>query len=62
VGFDVRVPEIRSREDIDKAFEALKDRADAIYVVADPLVSTNRLNINTLRSEPKCRRCTPYEI
>ena len=30
------------------AFEALKDRADAVYVVAEPLVFTNRARIHTL--------------
>src|SRR5215469_16698974 len=29
-------------------FEALKGHAEAIYVVADPLTSTNRIRINTL--------------
>ena len=40
--------EIRRAEDIAPAFEALKGRADALYVVADPLVITNRIRINTL--------------
>ena len=29
-------------------FEALKDHLDALYVVTDPLVNTNRIQINTL--------------
>src|SRR5207249_4921785 len=29
-------------------FEALKGHAEALYVVADPLASTNRIRINTL--------------
>jgi putative tryptophan/tyrosine transport system substrate-binding protein len=40
--------EIRRAEDIAPAFEALEDRADAVYVVTDPLVITNRIRINTL--------------
>ncbi len=40
--------EIRRAEDIAPAFDALKGRADALYVCADPLVSTNRIRINTL--------------
>ena len=40
--------EIRRAEDIAPAFEALKGRAEALYVVADPLVTTNRIRINTL--------------
>ena len=42
--------EIRRAEDIAPAFEALRGRADALYVVADPLISSNRTNINTLAS------------
>ena len=30
------------------AFEALKGRADALYVATDPLVTSNRIRINTL--------------
>ena len=40
--------DIRRAEDIASAFEALKGRADALFVVLDPLVSTNRVRINTL--------------
>jgi putative tryptophan/tyrosine transport system substrate-binding protein len=39
---------IRRSEDITVVFDALKDRADALYVVIDPLVSGNRVRINTL--------------
>src|SRR5262245_44687422 len=39
--------EIRRAEDIAPAFEALKGRADALYVCNDPLVNTNRVRINT---------------
>ena len=48
LGLDVATPEIRRAEDIAPAFEALKGRADALYVAADPLVTTNRVRINTL--------------
>jgi putative ABC transport system substrate-binding protein len=40
--------EIRRGEDIAPAFESLKDRADALYVVGDALVITHRVRINTL--------------
>jgi putative ABC transport system substrate-binding protein len=40
--------EIRRAEDIAPAFDALKGRAEALYVVIDPLVATNRTRINTL--------------
>jgi putative ABC transport system substrate-binding protein len=39
---------IRRAEDIAPAFEGLKGPADALYVVADPLVNTNRARIHTL--------------
>src|SRR5262245_50787181 len=40
--------EIRRAEDIAPAFEGLKGRADALYVVGDALVVTNQIRINTL--------------
>jgi putative ABC transport system substrate-binding protein len=40
--------EIRKAEDIAPAIEAIKGNADALYVVTDPLVNTNRININML--------------
>ena len=40
--------EIRRAEDIAPTFEALKGRADALYVCGDPLVDTNRIRIITL--------------
>jgi putative ABC transport system substrate-binding protein len=48
LGLAVATSEIRRAEDIVSAFEALKGRADAIYVVADPLVFSNRARIHTL--------------
>jgi hypothetical protein len=41
LGLAVATSEIRRAEDIVSAFEALKGRADGIYVVADPLVFSN---------------------
>jgi putative tryptophan/tyrosine transport system substrate-binding protein len=46
--FEVANLEIRQAEDIAPAFEALKARADALYVCTDPLVGANRLRINAL--------------
>jgi putative tryptophan/tyrosine transport system substrate-binding protein len=40
--------EIRRAEDIAPAFESLKGRAHALYVVSEPLVGSNRVRINTL--------------
>ena len=39
---------IRRMEDIAPAFEALKGRADALYVCGDPLTGGNRVRINIL--------------
>jgi putative ABC transport system substrate-binding protein len=48
LGVDPVALEIRRAEDIASAFEALRDRADALYVVGDALVITHRVRINTL--------------
>jgi putative ABC transport system substrate-binding protein len=40
--------EIRRAEDIAPAFEALKGRADALYVCSSPPLTTNRIRINSL--------------
>jgi putative tryptophan/tyrosine transport system substrate-binding protein len=48
LGLNAVTVEIRRAEDIAPAFEALKGRADALYVCNDPLVNTNRTRINTL--------------
>jgi len=48
LGLEAATSELRRAEDIMPAFEALKDRADAVYVVAEPLVFTNRARIHTL--------------
>jgi hypothetical protein len=48
LGYEVITMEIRQAEDIAPAFETLGDRADAIYIVIDALVVTNRASINAL--------------
>jgi putative tryptophan/tyrosine transport system substrate-binding protein len=48
LGIDVVKLEIRRGEDIVPAFDSLKGDADALYVVTDALVNTNRVRINTL--------------
>jgi putative ABC transport system substrate-binding protein len=48
LGLETAVSELRRAEDIDPAIEALKGRTDAIYVCADPLVTTNEIRINDL--------------
>jgi putative tryptophan/tyrosine transport system substrate-binding protein len=48
LGLEVTISEIRRAEDISPAFDALKGRADALYVCVDPLVNTHRIRVNTL--------------
>jgi len=48
LGLAVSTSEIRYAEDIAPAFEALKGRADALYVVPDSLVGANGVRINKL--------------
>jgi putative ABC transport system substrate-binding protein len=48
LGLEVITLEIRRGADIVPAFEALKGRAEALYVVLDPLVNTHRIRINIL--------------
>jgi putative tryptophan/tyrosine transport system substrate-binding protein len=47
-GLEAATFEIRRAEDIAPLFEALKGRADALYVASDPLMNTNRVRIHTL--------------
>src|SRR5262249_1178624 len=47
LGLEVVPFAIRRAEDIALVFETLKGRAEALYVVGDPLVTTHRLRINT---------------
>jgi len=49
LGVDVAVFEIRRAEDIVPLFEAIKDQAEALYVIgSDPLVQIKRIAISTL--------------
>jgi putative ABC transport system substrate-binding protein len=48
LGLEVVTLKIRRAADIAPAFDALKGRADALYVCSDPLVAANRVRINTL--------------
>ena len=47
LGIDVTISNIVQADDIAPAIEALKGRADALYVCTDPLVNTHRIRINT---------------
>jgi putative ABC transport system substrate-binding protein len=48
LGIDVVPLEVRRAEDIGPALESAKNKADALYVVSEPLVNNNRVRINTL--------------
>jgi putative ABC transport system substrate-binding protein len=48
LGLTVVTSEVRRAEDIAPAFDALKGRADALYVCSSPLLTTNRIRINSL--------------
>jgi putative ABC transport system substrate-binding protein len=48
LGIDIAKLEIRRPEDLVSSFEALKGGADALYVSGGPLISANRIRINTL--------------
>jgi len=48
LGIESIVSDVRHREDIAPAFDALRGRVDALYVCNDPLVTTNRVRIVTL--------------
>ena len=48
LGLEAITLEIRQAQDLAPAFEALKGRAQALYVCTDGLVNANRIRINTL--------------
>jgi putative ABC transport system substrate-binding protein len=48
LGLEVFRLGVRKTEDIEPSIESVKDRADALYVCTDPLISTNRVRINIL--------------
>jgi ABC-type uncharacterized transport system substrate-binding protein len=48
LGFDALTLEIRRPDEIAPAFESFKGRAEALYLVGDPLMLTNLTRINTL--------------
>jgi putative tryptophan/tyrosine transport system substrate-binding protein len=48
LSLEVIKSEIHRAEDISPAIDALKGRADALYVCADPLVNTHRIGVNIM--------------
>ena len=48
LGIEVAKFEVRQAADIDPAFEVFKGHAQALYVIAVPIMFTNRVRINSL--------------
>ena len=48
LALEVTMSELRRADDVAPAIEALKGRAEALYVQADPLFTTSRVRFNTL--------------
>jgi putative tryptophan/tyrosine transport system substrate-binding protein len=48
LGLETASVEIRRAQEITPAFEGLKGRAEALYVLPDPLLFANRIRINIL--------------
>jgi putative ABC transport system substrate-binding protein len=51
---------VRRAGDIAPAFEALTDRAEALYVCTDPLLNTNQVRINTLAGSARVPTMSGY--
>jgi putative ABC transport system substrate-binding protein len=60
LGLEVTTLEIRRVEDIVPAFEALKGRADALYLCTDPVLVANRIRINTLANVARLPTITAF--
>jgi len=57
LGLEAARPEIWRSEDITPVFESIRGKADALYVVSDPLIAANRTLITTLGSVRGYRQC-----
>jgi putative ABC transport system substrate-binding protein len=60
LGIDMVALEIRREEDIAPAFDAIKTRADALYVVLDPVMSAHRVRINILAVGARLPTMVPF--
>jgi putative tryptophan/tyrosine transport system substrate-binding protein len=60
LGLEVIQFEIRRAEDIAPGFEALKGRANALFIATDPLLFTNRARIHTLAMSARLPAIYPY--
>jgi putative ABC transport system substrate-binding protein len=53
LGLEVVALEIRRAADIPPAFDSIQGRANALFVVADPVLTANRVGINILAASAK---------
>jgi putative ABC transport system substrate-binding protein len=60
LGLDVVTLEIRQGSDIAPAIDTLQGRAEALYVVGDPLVSINRTRIAILAASARLPTMMPF--
>jgi putative ABC transport system substrate-binding protein len=60
LSIDMVALEIRREEDIAPAFDAIKTRADALYVVLDPIMNAHRVRINILAVGARLPTMVPF--
>ena len=60
LGIEVVPLRVRAGEEIAPSMEALKSRADALYVSLDPLMNSHRIRINTLALGEKLPTLLPF--
>ncbi len=55
LGLEVIPIEVSQADEIFSSLESIKDRADALYVATDPLIFSNRIQINAKRAMAKTK-------
>jgi putative ABC transport system substrate-binding protein len=60
LGLQTTILDIRRPEDIAPGFEAIKGRADALYIVTDPMIFTNRRSIHALAVDARLPTICTY--
>jgi ABC-type uncharacterized transport system substrate-binding protein len=60
LGLEVATLDVRKVEDVVPAFEALKGRADALYICVDPALNARRISINTLANVARLPTITGF--
>jgi putative ABC transport system substrate-binding protein len=60
LGLEVATLDVRKVEDVVPAFEALKGRADALYICVDPALNSRRISINTLANVARLPTITGF--